>query len=528
MDDTRQHVRVRDGDGDADGGDIEKGLSLEEKTKTAQVTTLPSSLCASQGKEQGQLDQGLPSSSSFFQRLASHGVETRGIHPVALKDRNDRRPINIFSFWWTASLSLLPITTGLVGTYFDGLSLEATCLTILFFSLAGALPPACLGLLGPQTGLRQMVQARYSFGLYFVGVVALLNLATTTGWTIVSAIVAGQTLSAVSGGGLSWAVGIVIISLIGLTISFMGYRVVHAYERFAWIPALIAIVITVGCGGHLLKMQAPTDPAKASTVLTYGCVVTGFLMSWATMVSDFCVYIHPSTSKIRIFSYTYFGLLIPTVPLMCLGAAIGGAIPSIPAWETAYGDGAIGGVALAMLHSTGGFGKFVTVVLAFSVLGNMAGSMYSISVQFQILLGPVSARVPRFVYSIVITAVVIAVSIPISHEFEESLESFLGVICYWVAIFVAIVSTEHLYFRRGDASSYDHAIWNVGHKLPPGLAAMAASILPFGLIIPCMDESWYTGPIAKTTGDIGFEVGLVLGVLFYLPFRTLERRITGR
>jgi purine-cytosine permease-like protein len=184
-----------------------------------------------------------------------------------------------------------------VGTYFDGLSLEAASLTILFFSLLGAIPPAALGILGPQTGLRQMVQTRYSFGLYAVGIVALLNLATTTGWTIVSAIVAGQTLSAVSGGNLSWAVGIVIISLAGLTISFMGYKVVHTYERFAWIPALIAVVIMVGCGGHLLKLQSPTEPVKAQTVLTYGCVVTGFLMSWATMVSDFCVYIHPSVPK---------------------------------------------------------------------------------------------------------------------------------------------------------------------------------------------------------------------------------------
>jgi hypothetical protein len=57
----------------------------------------------------------------------------------------------------------------------------------LFFSLLGAIPPAALDTLGPQTGLRQMVQRRYNFGLYAVGIVALLNLATTTGWTFVSA-----------------------------------------------------------------------------------------------------------------------------------------------------------------------------------------------------------------------------------------------------------------------------------------------------------------------------------------------------
>jgi purine-cytosine permease-like protein len=161
-----------------------------------------------------------------------------------------------------------------VGTYFDGLSLEAAFLAILFFSLLGAIPPEALGTLGPQTGQPQMVQARYSFGLYVVGIVTLLNLATTTGWAIVSAIVAGQTLSAVSGGSISWAIGIVIISLTGLTISFMGYKVVYTYERFAWIPALIAVVIIVGCGSYLFRLQSLTELVKAQTVLTYECVVS--------------------------------------------------------------------------------------------------------------------------------------------------------------------------------------------------------------------------------------------------------------
>jgi hypothetical protein len=38
---------------------------------------------------------------------------------------------------------------------------------------------------------------------------------------------------------------------------------------------------------------------------------------------------------------------------------------------------------------------------------------------------------------------------------------------------------------------------------------------------------WYTGPIAKTTGDIGFEVAFALSVLLYVPFRTLEIRLQG-
>jgi hypothetical protein len=52
--------------------------------------------------EQGEVEK-LP----WWHRLASFGVETRGVEPVALKDRTDTRPFNIFSFWWTASLTML-------------------------------------------------------------------------------------------------------------------------------------------------------------------------------------------------------------------------------------------------------------------------------------------------------------------------------------------------------------------------------------------------------------------------------------
>jgi purine-cytosine permease-like protein len=45
-----------------------------------------------------------------------------------------------------------------------GVNLRDSALVILFFSLLTALLPAYLSTLGPKTGMRQMIQARYSFG----------------------------------------------------------------------------------------------------------------------------------------------------------------------------------------------------------------------------------------------------------------------------------------------------------------------------------------------------------------------------
>ena len=86
---------------------------------------------------------------------------------------------------------------------------------------------------------------------------------------------------------------------------------------------------------------------------------------------------------------------------------------------------------------------------------------------------------------------------------------------------------EFVWFRKMDFETYDHKIWNVGSKLPWGVAAISAGVCSFGLVIPCMAEVWYTGPIAKSTGDIGFEVAFVVSAILYVPFRILEIRFRG-
>lgn len=88
---------------------------------------------------------------------------------------------------------------------------------------------------------------------------------------------------------------------------------------------------------------------------------------------------------------------------MTLGAAIGGAVSSTPEWEAGYESHAVGGVLGAMLIPAGGFGKFVLVVLSLTLLGNIAATMYSTTLNFQILI-PQLVVVPRYVFSIVITA----------------------------------------------------------------------------------------------------------------------------
>ena len=205
---------------------------------------------------------------------------------------------------------------------------------------------------------------------------------------------------------------------------------------------------------------------------------------------------------------------------MILGAAIGGATPNVPAWMNGYQTNAAGGVLAAMLHPAEGFGRFVTVILAFSMVGNLSATMYSITLNFQMFF-PLLFRIPRAVFSIVISGVVIGVAIEAAKSFFVNLENFIGVIGYWSAAFIGIVLVEHIVFRRRNFNSYieDEDAWDDAKKLPPGFAAISAVILSLGLVIPGMAQIWYTGPIAERTGDIGLEFALVVSALLYVPLR---------
>lgn len=214
--------------------------------------------------------------------------------------------------------------------------------------------------------------------------------------------------------------------------------------------------------------------------------------------------------------------------MMILGAAIAGALPNRPSWQEGYDTNSVGGVLGAMLTPVGGFGKFLLVLMALSVLANVIGTVYALSLNFQALLFVVSVRIPRIVYAVVLTVIIIAVGVEVAAKFLDSLHNFLGIICYWPACYISVATLEHVLFRKGRAGNYDLGAWNTAGSLPSGIAALGASILSFGLVIPGMDQLWFVGPIAETTGDIGFEVAFAVTAILYVPFRYLEIRIQGR
>lgn len=136
----------------------------------------------------------------------------------------------------------------------------------------------------------------YNVSLYVVTILLVLNAATVTGFSIVAAIVSGQTIAAINPGNVSVTVGIVIVILASFVLSLLGYQVLHIWERWQWLPNLVAITITVGVGGRHLADQQEVPAATASQVLSYGGLIAGYFITFGGTASDFSIYHDPRAS----------------------------------------------------------------------------------------------------------------------------------------------------------------------------------------------------------------------------------------
>ncbi|KAG9218316.1 hypothetical protein CCMSSC00406_0007313 [Pleurotus cornucopiae] len=460
--------------------------------------------------------------STLAQRLRLWGVETRGIQPIPETERTDTRYNRIFFIWLRSNFNILrfsclsnfshtliPQSKPLVSALAPFLlPTDLGLRTHAFFNMFFTLFPAYLGILGPKLGFRQMVHGRYSFGYFGVILPCLLNMMTALGYAVLACIVGGQALSAAGDGSIGLTVGIVVVGIASLALTFCGYKVLSWFDRLPWIPVFIVCLVMTGVGAKHLRISDAPAPALAS-VFNYGALV-GAGVSWAAVSSDFTSHFHPSALSRRLFLYAYLGTTIPTVQHL---------VPVLPMFHR--GKKNVGGFIAAILKPTGNFGKFLIVLLALGVIANIATNFYCFCVNVEVFL-PILLNTPRYIFSLVAAVIVIPVAIVGSRSFSDTLGNFLGVIGYWSSPFAVILSTEHLLFRRGRHENYDIDKWNSPSQLPTGLAALAAGAIGTMMGILCMNQAWYVGPIAKATGDIGLEVSLATAFILYIPLRVLE------
>lgn len=459
--------------------------------------------------------------------LAHYGVETHGIAPIPREERLETRWYQMFFVWFSANMNILSFSTGTAGPAFFSLGVRDSIVVITIVDLVVCLIPAIFAVFGPKLGTRAMVQSRFSWGYYGAIIPSALNVFSLQGFLILNCIIGGQTIASVSSH-IDDTLGIVIISIISLVVTFFGYRFLHWFESVAWIPNVIAFIAMLALGyPHLHINQSVSVPApKASSVLSFGSTVAASVLSWCTITPDYGVYHSPKASSSRVFLYTYLGFLTASLTAHTMGAAFAAAAPSVPAWNAGFQDStSVGGLIYSVLTPVGGFGKLLTVLVALSIPSACAPCMYTFSTSFMTIAGWF-ALVPRWVYILVSEGVLIPVAIIGAKTFYTTFVDILSVIGYWSAAFAAIVLIEHVLFRRASFTEdvYPIATWDSPRLLPTGTSAILAFFCACGALVPFMSQAWYVGPVAQYgSGDCGIAVGFVVAALTYTVFRGVER-----
>lgn len=377
-------------------------------------------------------------------------------------------------------------------------------------------------------GLRAIATSRYSFGFYGAKLCAVVNILVNIGFGVISAVVAGQLVNAASDFTVSTSVGCIIICILAFVVSLFGFRVIHTFEKYSWILALVLSCVLVGQAAPYIDTSAPSQWSGlplAGAFLTFYAAAFAYAGAWCTVAADYyCNYLS-TTPSWKIFGLTYFGITIPTVFILIIGVCVGQATfayePFTEVFEL-HGFGAV----LGAIYSPSAWSKFAVVMSMFTTIGTVAATLYSASLSCQIL-GHHFHAVPRFVWTLLILAANIALSVAGQEHLSELLLDFCNLLSYWSVSFTAILLLEDKWFRR--SSGYDVEAWDTPSRLPWGAAAVLSLLIGYCCGgVPGMNQTWFAGPIAKMFGGVGGDVGIFLSLAFttvsYAVLRSLEKR----
>jgi len=357
------------------------------------------------------------------------GVEQRGIERVPENERTDTNLRKVGTMWFSANMVVSSFAIGALAVTVFNLGFVDSLLTILFINMLAITPVAFFSTFGPVYGLRQMVLSRFFFGFYGVKVIAFFNILACVGWSAVNVIVGAQLINAVNGNVPGYA-GIIIIAAATLLVTLFGYKVVHAYEFWSWIPSFIIFLIVLGefaHSGKFINLPMHTGSAEAGSILSFASSVFGFGTGWTSYAADYTVYQPAHVSRVKTFAWTYTGLILPLCFTEMLGLAVATATMDTvdTSYLNRYQGSSIGGLLAAVLFPPfGRFGQFCLVILALSIVANNCPNIYSLTFSLQ-LMSHYSQFIPRFVWTLIGTIVYCAIAIPGYAHFELVLENFM-------------------------------------------------------------------------------------------------------
>lgn len=178
-------------------------------------------------------------------KVDAMGVESTGIQRISPYERGTSKKqfLHVAGLWLSATGGLSSMSSFLLGPLLFGLSFRESVASSLISVTIGCLIAAYCSIMGPQSGCRQMVTARYLFGWWFVKLVALASIIGVMGWSVVNSVVGGEMLAAISNDKVPLWVGIVIVTVCSFLVAIFGIKQVIKVETYLSVPVLTAFLL---------------------------------------------------------------------------------------------------------------------------------------------------------------------------------------------------------------------------------------------------------------------------------------------
>lgn len=510
-------------------------------------------------------------------KLDSLGVETNGIERIPPYERgtSKRQFLHVAGLWLSAAGGLSSMSSYFLGPLLFELSFKQSLVSGLVSMMIGCLVAAYCSIMGPQSGCRQMVTARFLFGWWFVKLVALASIVGVMGWSVVNCVVGGEMLASISNNKVPLWVGIIIVTACSFLVATFGIKQVLRVETYFSIPVLtcfLLLYISSSDKYHLIKnfSNSDVDPLTIKgNWLSFFSLCYSITSTWGSITADYYILFPEDTAKSQVFLLTFFGTFLPTLFVGILGLLLASVAAVYEPWTDAYNEYGMGGLLHAGFERWNGFGKFCVVVLILSLISNNIINTYSAAFSIQ-LSSVFAARVPRWFWSLFCTGVYLLCALVGRNHFSTILGNFLPMIGYWISMYFILLLEENLIFRRhflhlyikefprgktedaepevgtsspmnlhkikrrllASRNRYNWDMWNNYDVLTHGYAATFAFLCGVAGVVVGMAQAYWIGPIAAKFGESGGDIAMWLSMAFsgiiYPWCRYLELKKYGR
>src|SRR5713226_9259037 len=408
-------------------------------------------------------------------------VEPGGVEYIALKERHGK-PLDLFFTWLSPNLEFATVFVGVLGIAVFGLSFWETAVAIILGTALGSLTHGVLSSWGPKFGVPMMVESRGAFG--FLGNILPAGLNTITGafgWFIVNSVSGAFALQALLPSlNLPFWLTFLVIVVAQVTIATLGHNLIHVFERWAF--PLLGVVFAVACAYIFIRGNYGVG-FNSKAPLAFGGDVGGWILGftaafgyaagWNPYAADYTRYQPPTTDRKMVGYWAGLGVFLSCLVLELAGALLGTvagtkwgpndiptaqlqrAMPDLVYYPTLLCI-AIGAVAANAINIYSG-----TMSLVALGIREMGLTLRQRRAAIAILAGVIG-----YVGGLIFQANVAPGS---------KYESFLLVISYWIAPWLAVVFVDY-WLRRGDYGD-ESMFYNTRHTRWQGFVAMAVGLV---------------------------------------------------